>query len=147
MTTENRLNELGVSLPTLPSPAGNYRHSVRTGNQLFLSGKGSPSTTGKVNSEVDVDRAYEAAREAGLILLAVLRDELGNLDKVRRIVKVNGMVNADVDFDRHPDVINGCSDLLVEVFGERGCHARTAVGAGSTPGQVSVVIELIVEVD
>ena len=94
-----------------------------------------------------MDRAYEAAREAGLILLAVLRDELGNLDKVRGIVKVNGMVNADVDFDRHPDVINGCSDLLVEVFGERGRHARTAVGAGSTPGRVSVVIELVVEVD
>ena len=147
MTTENCLKELGILLPTLPSPAGNYQHSVRSGNQLFLSGKGSPSTTGKVDSDVNLTRAKQAAREAGLILLAGLRDELGTLDKVRRIVKVNGMVNADVDFTQHPDVINGCSDLLVEVFGERGRHARTALGAGSTPGQVSVVIDLVVEVE
>ena len=146
MQIEKRLEQLGIELPPVPTAAGNYVHAVRTGSLLFLAGKGPGNSTGKVGGDVSQDQAYADARAVGLNLLAVLKAELGDLDKVNRIVKVLGMVNATPDFGAHPQVINGCSDLFVEVFGDRGRHARSAVGMGSLPGQITVEIECIVEV-
>lgn len=146
METEKHMQELGIELPAIPDPAGNYVHAVRTGNLLFLSGKGPRESKGKVGSSVSIEQAYADAREVGLILLAVMRDALGTLDRVVRVVKVLGMVNAEPDFGAQPKVINGCSDLFVEVLGERGRHARSAVGMGSLPNQITVEIECIVEV-
>ena len=146
MSIADRLTELGLELPPLPNPAGNYVHWVRTGNLLYLSGKGpGRRALGKVGADVSVEIAYGHARDVGLVLIAVMRDALGDLDRVSRVVKVLGMVNAAPDFGEHPQVINGCSDLFVEVFGERGKHARSAVGVGSLPGQITVEIEVIVE--
>ncbi len=152
MEIERRLEELGIELPPVPQPAGNYVHAVRTGNLLFLAGKGpwnpdGTMPTGKVGRDVSVEEAYQHARSVGLVLLAVLKQELGDLDRVRRIVKVLGMVNAEPDFGQHPEVINGCSDLFVQIFGERGRHARSAVGMGSLPRGITVEIEAIVEVE
>lgn len=146
MSIDSRLAELGIELPPVPAPAGNYVHAVRTGNLLFLAGKGPSNSTGKVGDDVTIDEAYAAARETGLTLIAVMKDELGSLERVSRIVKVLGMVNAVPDFKQQPKVINGCSDLFVEVFGDKGRHARSAVGMGSLPNQISVEIECIVEV-
>jgi enamine deaminase RidA (YjgF/YER057c/UK114 family) len=140
-----RLKALGIELPPIPKPAGNYVHAVRSGNLLFLAGKGVGKYTGKVGRDVSLEQAYEYARSTGLTMLSVIHHELGSLDRVTRIVKVLGLVNAVPDFSDHPKVINGCSDLFVEVFGERGRHARTAVGAGSTPDQIPLEIEAIVE--
>ena len=142
---EDKLIELEAQLPPVPEPAGNYVHAVRTGNLLFLAGKG-PYARGKVGAEITKEQAYQYARETGLILLAVMKQELGTLRRVKRVVKVLGMVNAIPEFCDHPYVINGCSDLLVEVFGENGRHARSAVGMGSLPSQIPVEIEAIVEV-
>ena len=130
----------------MPAPAGNYVHAVRTGDLLYLSGKGPGAVTGKVGAGISVEDAYGHARETGLILISVMRQELGSLDRVNRIVKVLGMVNAVPEFGQQPAVINGCSDLFVEVFGEKGRHARSAVGMGSLPGGIPVEIEVIVEV-
>jgi len=146
MSIDTRLDELGITLPPVPDPAGNYVHAVRTGDLLHLACKGPRNSTGKVGTDVTVEQAYEAARETGLTLLAVMRQELGTLDRVARIVKVFGMVNAAPDFGQQPAVINGCSDLFVEVFGDAGRHARSAVGMGSLPSQITVEIECIVEV-
>ncbi|MBT6275289.1 MAG: RidA family protein [Chromatiales bacterium] len=146
MTVEDRLVELGIELPPVPAPAGNYVHAVRTGNLLFLSGKGPFKSTGKVGADISVQQAYSDAREVGLTLIAVLKGELGSLERVTRIVKVLGMVNAVPEFGQQPRVINGCSDLFVEVFGDKGQHARSAVGMGSLPNQITVEIECIVEV-
>lgn len=146
MNTEKNLQALGIELPGIPEPAGNYVQAVRTGNLLFLSGKGPRSSKGKVGGAVSVEQAYSDAREVGLILLAVMRHELGSLDSVVRVVKVLGMVNGEPEFGEQPKVINGCSDLFVEVLGERGRHARSAVGMGSLPNQITVEIECIVEV-
>ena len=146
MNIESRLEQLGVTLPAVPAAAGNYVHAVRTGNLMFLSGKGPANSNGKVGADISTEQAYDAAREVGLTLIAVMRSELGDLDRVARVVKVLGMVNATPDFGSHPKVINGCSDLFVEVFGERGNHARSAVGMGSLPSQISVEIECIIEV-
>jgi len=148
MSSETRLVELGIELPEPPTPAGNYVEAVRSGNLVFLAGHGprradGTSVTGKVGVDLDVQAGYAAARLVGLNLLATLRAELGSLDEVARVVKVLGMVNAGPDFDHHPAVINGVSDLLVEVFGE---HARSAVGMGSLPFGISVEVEMIVEV-
>ena len=145
MSVEDRLKELNIALPPVPSPAGSYVHAVRSGNQLYLSGKG-PGNSGKVGADVTAEQANEDARSVGLILIAVLKQELGSLDRVHQVVKVLGMVNAAPDFNEHPSVINGCSDLFVEVFGEKGRHARSAVGMGSLPNQITVEIEAIVEV-
>jgi len=147
MTIDERLNELGIELPRVPAPMGNYVHAVRTGNLLFLAGKGPGGVTGKVGAGITVEEAYRHAREVGLVLIAVMRQELGSLDRVNRVVKVLGMVNAVPEFARQPAVINGCSDLFVEVFGEKGRHARSAVGMGSLPGGIPVEIEAIVETD
>jgi enamine deaminase RidA (YjgF/YER057c/UK114 family) len=146
MSHEARVEELGIELPAVPEPAGNYVHAVQTGNLLFLAGKGPRNSTGKVGAEVSVDDAYQAARDTGLTLIAVMKAELGSLDRVSRIVKVFGMVNAVPEFGQQPQVINGCSDLFVEVFGDAGRHARSAVGMGSLPVQITVEIECIVEV-
>jgi len=141
-----RLRELGLTLPPVPSPGGTYVHAVRTGRLLFLAGKGANSTlSGKVGRDVSLERAYEYARQTGLVLLAVMAQELGSLDRVSRIVKVFGAVNAVPEFADQPKVVNGCSDLFVDVFGERGRHARTSVGVGSTPNQIPVEIDVVVE--
>ena len=145
MNTDKQLRDLGIELPEIPAAAGNYVHCVRTGDLLFLSGKGPRASKGKVGGTVSVEQAYADAREVGMILLAVMRHELGSLDRVARVVKVLGMVNADPDFGDQPKVINGCSDLFVEVLGDRGHHARSAVGMGSLPNQITVEIECIVE--
>ena len=146
MSVEERLAELGIELPSIPTPAGNYVHAVQTGNLLYLAGKGPQNSTGKVGADVSIDEAYAAARDTGLTLIAVMKEALGSLDRVTRIVKVLGMVNAVPEFEEQPKVINGCSDLFVEVFGDKGRHARSAVGMGSLPNQISVEIECIVEV-
>lgn len=152
-TPEERLRQLGIDLGTVSQPVANYVNAVRTGNLLFLAGKGprpgkdGKRPSGKVGREYTVEQAYEHARTVGLDLLAVMRAELGSLDRVKRVVKVLGMVNAVPEFADHPSVINGCSDLFVEVLGERGKHARSAVGMGSLPMGIPVEIECIVEVD
>lgn len=150
-TINKRLAELGITLPAVPEPAGSYVHAVRTDNLLFLAGKGPYNQdgsvpTGKVGQDITAQAAYAHARSVGLTLLAVLQAELGDLDRVRRVIKVFGMVNATPEFGEHPQVINGCSDLFLEVFGEMGRHARSAVGMGSLPGGMTVEIEAIVEV-
>ncbi len=149
-TPEARLAELGIELPPAPRPVGSYVTAVRTGNLVFTSGHG-PSgpagiVTGRVGADLDVAAGQEAARLTALNLLATLRAELGSLDAVTRVVKVLGMVNCPPDFGEHPSVINGCSDLLVSVFGDNGRHARSAVGMGSLPFDMAVEIELVVEV-
>ena len=147
MSAETRLNELGITLPVVGAPLGNYVHAVRTGNLLFLAGKGPKNSKGKVGADITVEQAYRDAREVGLYLLRVMQDELGSLDKVKRVVKVLGMVNGAPDFEKQPQVINGCSDLFVEVLGDKGRHARSAVGMGSLPGGITVEIEVIVEAE
>jgi enamine deaminase RidA (YjgF/YER057c/UK114 family) len=145
---EARLRALGLTLPSPAAPVANYVRAVRTGNLVFLAGHGEceSALTGKVGRDVTLDAAYGSARRVGLCLLSSLKAEVGDLRKVRRVVKVLGMVNAAPDFADHPKVVNGCSDLLVAVFGDRGRHARSAVGMGSLPQGISVEIEMIVEV-
>ncbi|MCZ8098319.1 MAG: RidA family protein [Burkholderiales bacterium] len=147
-----RLTALGLSLPTMPSPVANYVPFVIEGNLLFLSGQGPRRAeggyfTGKVGRDVTVEEAYEHARATGLQLISVMNTALGDLSRVRRIVKVLGMVNGVPDFADQPKVINGCSDLFVAVFGDKGRHARSAVGMGSLPNGISVEIEAIVAID
>ncbi|MEJ8566775.1 RidA family protein [Elongatibacter sediminis] len=150
-SAEARIKELGIQLPEVPPPVANYVNAVRTGNLVFLAGKGPNKpgggyVTGKLGVDLTVEQGYEAARLTGIVQLAALRAELGSLDRVTRIVKVTGMVNASPDFSDQPEVINGFSDLMVDVFGERGKHARAAVGMGSLPRNIAVEIEMIVEV-
>jgi enamine deaminase RidA (YjgF/YER057c/UK114 family) len=152
VSAEQRVRELKLDLGAVSAPVANYVNAVRTGNLLFLAGKGPRNVdgkrpTGKVGREFTAEQAYQHARSVGMDLLAVMRTELGSLDKVKRVVKVLGMVNAVPEFQDHPRVINGCSDLFVEVFGERGKHARSAVGMGSLPMGIPVEIECIVEVE
>ena len=152
MTPEERLKQLGIDLGTVSAPVANYVNAVRTGNLLYLAGKGPRADAhgvrpkGKVGRDFTAEQAYQHARTVGLDLLAVMKAELGSLDRVQRVVKVLGMVNAVPEFTDHPKVINGCSDLFVEVLGERGKHARSAVGMGSLPMGIPVEIEAIVEV-
>ena len=153
MKPEEKLKQLGIDLDTVSAPVANYVNAVRTGNLLFLAGKGPRADAnghrpvGKVGRDITVEQAYQHARSVGMDLLAVMRTELGSLDKVKRVVKVLGMVNAVPEFTDHPKVINGCSDLFVEVLGEAGKHARSAVGMGSLPMGIPVEIECIVEVE
>ncbi len=151
MSPEAKLKELGLVLPTVPSPVANYVPFRQAGNLLFLSGQGPRDAngsmlTGKVGAEVTVEEAYRRARLIGLQLLSATRQALGSLDRVEAVLKVLGMVNAVSDFKDHPKVINGCSDLFVEVLGDAGRHARSAVGMGSLPNQISVEIEAILAV-
>lgn len=148
---EANLDSLGIELRDQGIPVANYVHAVKSGNLLFLAGKGpkqanGENIVGKLGQELSVENGYAAAREAGINQLSVLKMELGNLNKVKRIVKVHGMVNATVDFKDHSKIINGYSDLMVAVFGEKGKHARAAVGMGSLPGNMAVEVEMIVEV-
>ncbi len=148
---EARLAELQITLPAPPRPVANYVNGVRAGNLIFLAGKGprradGTELTGKLGQEVSIAEGYEGARLTAINQLAVLKDMLGDLKKVKRIVKVLGMVNATPDFVEQPKVINGFSDLMVEVFGARGRHARAAVGMASLPRGQAVEIELVVEV-
>ncbi len=152
MTPEARLASLGIALPAAPPPVATYVNAVRTGNLVFLSGKGpAPEEgrlpAGRLGAEFTVEEGYRFSRSTGLALLAALRAELGTLDRVRRIVKVLGLVAATPEFGDHPRVVNGCSDLLVEVFGDAGRHARSAVGVASLPFRTPVEIEMIVEVE
>jgi enamine deaminase RidA (YjgF/YER057c/UK114 family) len=145
---EARLKAAGVALPPPVKPVANYVLAVRTGNLVFLAGHGecSNAQTGKVGAGVTLEQGYASARRVGLCLLSSLKQEIGDLRKVRRVVKVLGMVNAAPDFKDHPKVINGFSDLMVEAFGDRGKHARSAVGMGSLPSDITVEIEMVVEV-
>ncbi len=149
---EAMLKKLGIDLPTPQPPVANYVNAVRTGNLLFLSGKGptgpdGKDVIGKLGRDLTVDQGYQAARVVGINLLAVLKAELGDLKRVKRVVKVLGMVNSDPAFTQQPQVINGCSDLLVAVFGDKGRHARSAVGMGALPNGIAVEIEMIVEIE
>ena len=152
MTPEERLQARGLQLPVSPSPIANYVRCVRAGNLLFLSGHGpdqpgGPRWRGKLGAEVSVDEGYAAAQAVALNLLASLKTEIGELSRVRRIVKLLGMVNSTPDFGDQPKVINGASDLLVDLFGDRGRHARSAVGMAALPGAIPVEIEMIVELE
>lgn len=148
---EQRLRELGITLSPPAPPTANFVRAVRTGSLVFLAGHG-PRTaegglvTGKVGADLSVEQAQEAARLTAISLLATLKNEIGDLNKVVRIVRVFGMVNAIDTFTEHSKVMNGCSDLLVGVFGDRGKHARAAVGMGSLPANMAVEIEMVVEV-
>jgi enamine deaminase RidA (YjgF/YER057c/UK114 family) len=143
---EEKLKQLGITLAPVTPPMANYVNAVRTGNLLFLAGKGPGAVKGKLGLDFSAEQGYQHARAVGLALLSVMKSELGSLDKVTRVVKVLGMVNAVPEFTDHPKVINGCSDLFVEVFGDAGKHARSAVGMGSLPMGIPVEIECIVEV-
>ncbi len=152
MTPYERLKQLGLELLTPASPVGNYVPFVLANGFLYLSGQGPRRAdgsmhTGKVGADVSVEQAYEHARLVGLNLLSVAHLALGDLGRVRRVVKVLGMVNAIPTFGDQPKVINGCSDLFVAVFGDAGRHARSAVGMGSLPANISVEIEVIFQVD
>ncbi len=151
MSHEARFAALGLALPPVTPPMANYVGAVRSGDLIFLSGKGplpegGALPTGRLGVDLSVEDGYRLARSTGLALLAQLRAELGSLDRVQRIVKVLGMVAASPEFRDHPKVINGCSDLLVEVFGDAGRHARAAVGVASLPFGIPVEIELVAEV-
>jgi enamine deaminase RidA (YjgF/YER057c/UK114 family) len=153
MSPEQRLGQLGLDLPELPPvPVGNFANAVVIGSLLYVSGQGPVTAdgramTGKVGDTVGVAEAYQHARLAGLNLLAVARQQVGELSTIRRVVKLFGMVNAAPDFAEHPKVINGCSDLFTEVFGPQGVHARSSVGMGSLPNNITVEIEAIFEID
>ena len=149
-TAEQRVKELGLDLPPPPGAAGNYVAGVQTGNLLFLSGCGprradGSYVVGKLGADLDVAQGYEAARVAGLAMLARIRQLIGSLDRVARIVKALGMVNAAPDFTEQPKVIDGFSDLMVDVFGESGRGARAAVGMVTLSGGMAVEIEMVVE--
>ena len=151
MSAEARLKQLGITLPQVPAPVANYLPYRVAGNLLFLAGQGPRSPegvmlTGKVGAEVSVDEGYKRARLIGLQLLSATRMALGSLDRVDTVVKMLCMVNAVPDFKDHPKVANGMSDLFVEVFGENGKHARSAVGMGSLPNQISVEIEGVLSI-
>jgi enamine deaminase RidA (YjgF/YER057c/UK114 family) len=151
MGIEERLKQLGLELPSSAKPMANYVPAVRTGNLVFLSGHGPLEkdrlVTGKVGSDLTVEEGYQAARLTAIGLLGSLKALIGDLERVRRIVKLLGMVNCDPTFMEQPQVVNGASDLLVEVFGDRGRHARSAVGMNALPVNIAVEIEMIVEVE
>ena len=151
MTISAKLAALGLELPAVPAPVASYVNCVRSGNLLFLSGglpiQGETKIIGKVPSAVSIEEAQGAARMIVLNRLAVVQNEIGSLDKVKQIVALGGFVNSEPDFYGHPQVINGASDLLVEIFGDKGKHSRTALGAASLPLNVAVEINMIVEVE
>ncbi len=151
-TPEERLTQMGITLPSTTHPAANYVNAVRTGNLLFLAGKGPLDEegryiTGTLGEDLSVAEGYEAAKRVAIAHIAVLKAELGDLSKVKRIVKALCMVNASPDFTDHPKVTNGFSDMMVAVFGDKGKHARSSVGMCSLPFDIAVEIEIIVEVE
>ena len=152
MSIENKLKLLGVILPSAPKPVGSYIPAVRTGNLLFLSGMipfqdGKLAFEGKLGSELTVEQGQQAARVALLNALAVIQQTLGSLDHVKRVIRLGGHVASSPGFNQQPQVLNGASDLLVEIFGEKGIHARLALGAIELPLNAAVELELIVEVE
>jgi enamine deaminase RidA (YjgF/YER057c/UK114 family) len=152
MSPYQRLAELGLELPVNPEPIANFLAHAEGGGLVFLSGQGPLGTdgrlhTGKVGADLDVREAYEHARITGLNLLAVMHGALGDLGRVKRVVKLLGFVNATPDFTDHPAVVNGCSDLLVAVLGARGAHARSAIGVASLPRNISVEVEAVIEIE
>jgi len=152
MNAEARLSELKIELPPAPKPVAVYRPLVISGNLAYLSGHGplkpdKTLITGCVGRDLDLEQGKAAARQVGLAILATLKSELGNLDRVKRVIKVLGMVNCTPDFRDHPQIINGCSELFRDVFGpENGVGARSAVGMGSLPGNIAVEIEAVFEI-
>lgn len=149
---DKKLKDLGITLPPPSKPIANYVKAVRTGNLIFLAGHGPTKpdgtyVTGKVGKDLTIEQGYEAAKFTAYGLLSTLKAEIGDFNKVKRVVKVLGMVNCPDDFYDQPKVINGCSDVLVAVFGDKGKHARSAVGMNSLPMNTSVEIEIIVEVE
>lgn len=149
---EQKLQQLGIVLPVPSKPVATYVNAVRTGNLIYLSGKGPTNAdgtdiTGKLGKDLSIEQGYAAAKSTGINLLAALKAEIGSLDKVKRIVKVLGMVNCTAEFTDQPKVINGFSDFMVEIFGEKGKHARSAVGMNALPKNIAVEIEMIVEVE
>ena len=153
MSAEAKISELKLELPPPPKPAGVYKPLVVAGNMAYVSGHGplkadGSMLVGRVGDEIDEQAGYQAARQVGLAILATLRSQLGSLDRVKRVIKSLGMVNAAPDFKQHPAVINGYSELMGDVFGaENGIGARSAVGMGSLPGNISVEVEVIVEIE
>jgi len=148
---EKRIKELNITLQKTSKPIANYLNAVQTGNLVFLSGKGPRDKdgnliTGKLGKDLTVEQGYDAARLVAIAQLSALKEQIGDLNKVEKIVKVFGMVNAESDFTNHPEVINGFSDLMVEVFGERGKHARAAVGMGSLPRNIACEIDMVVQI-
>jgi enamine deaminase RidA (YjgF/YER057c/UK114 family) len=151
-TPEEKIKSAGYELPVATKPIANYVKYVRTGNLIFLSGHGpskadGSNITGKLGKDMTIEQGYEAAKITALSLLATLKDAVGDLSKVKRIVKVNGYVNCLPDFTDHPKVINGCSDFLVLIFGDKGKHARAAMGMVALPNNIAVEIEMVVEVE
>ncbi len=153
MTADAKLAELKLELPPAPKPAGVYKPVVLCGNMAYVSGHGPLNsdgtlTTGRVGDSLDQQAGYDAARQTGLAILATLRANLGSLNRVKRIVKALGMVNCTSDFEQHPAVINGFSELMAQVFGDdAGVGARSAVGMGSLPGNIPVEVEVIFEIE
>jgi enamine deaminase RidA (YjgF/YER057c/UK114 family) len=149
MKIEALLKEKGIELPEAVKPVANYVTSVRTGNLLFLSGHGPQKhiPLGKVGKELTFEEGYQAARNTALCLISTIKDAIGDLDKVKRIVKLVGFVNCTEDFKDQPKVVNGASDLFVEIFGDKGKHARSAVGMYQLPNGIPVEIELVVEIE
>ena len=140
MDYDKRAEELNVQLPELSDPCGNFIHSIVDGRMLYLAGK-TPNAKGKLGRDFTIEQGYQFARETGLFLLQVIKRELGTLNRVDKFIRVFGMVNCTDDFENHPAVINGCSDLFIDVFGKAGEHVRMAVGANSLPHQVPVEID------
>ena len=152
MQIEARLKEMGIALPPAVTPVANYVPAVRTGNLIFLSGHGpfkedGSLITGKVGADLNVEQGYETARRVAIGLLGSLKAVIGDLDRVNRVVKLLGLVNCTPEFTDQPKVINGASDIFVEVFGDKGKHARSAVGTNALPLNIAVEIEMIVEVE
>ena len=152
MKIEKRLEELNLTLPELPKPVANYVPAVKAGNLLFVSGHGpgrgeGKLYKGKVGNDLTIEDGYQSARQTALCLISTIKGAIGNLDKVKQFVKVVGFVNCTEDFTDQPKVVNGASDLFVEVFGNKGKHARSAVGMQQLPGGIPVEVEVIVEVE
>lgn len=147
---ESRLRELDIVLPEFSEPAGQYANAVIVNGLMFVSGKGptgQPKPQGKLGSDYNVDEGYQFARLAGIEVLAAVRSILGSLDKVKRVVKVQGFVNATPEFEQHAKVLNGCSELMLEVFGEKGVHARSVFGAVSVRDNLPIIVDSIFEVE
>lgn len=149
---DKKLKDLNIELFTPGKPIANYVKAVRTGNLLFLAGHGptkadGSNITGKVGKDLTIEQGYEAAKQTAIALLSTIKAEIGDLNKIKRIVKVSGWVNCHADFTDQPKVINGCSDLLVAVFGEKGKHARAALGTNALPMNIAVEIEMVVELE
>ena len=152
MQIENRLKDMGIELPAAATPVANYVPAVRSGNLIFLSGHGPKDEagaliTGKIGADLTAEQGYQAARRIAIGLLGSLKAVIGDLDKVSKIVKLLGLVNCTPEFGDQPKVINGASDFLVEVFDEKGKHARSAIGTNALPSNIAVEIEMIVEVE